>query len=148
MVLGSNPLRQHRFGQFRLPALPVSFGGDSKSRRSLLQVSMPGEVGPYNIPPVSTGHVYLVVDSCVSCRGLIVAVPLTISCQVRRAVPLRSDSIRLHIVRAIRADIDINHNSIIIFEQFSTPPCIWWSVRLYVAHLCNICHIFVLCYVL
>ena len=62
-------------------------------------------------------------------------------------MPLRSDSIRLHIVRAIRADIDINHNSIIIFEQFSTPPCIRWSVRLYVSHLCNICHIFLLCYV-
>ena len=62
-------------------------------------------------------------------------------------MPLRSDSIRLHIVRAIRADIDINHNyNIIIFEQFSTPPCIRWSVRLYVARLCNICHI--LCYVM
>ena len=34
---------------------------------------------------------------------------------VRRVVPPRSDSIHLHIVRAIRADIDINHNSIIIF---------------------------------
>ena len=67
--------------------------------------------------------------------------------KVRRAVPLRSDSIRLHIVRAIRADIDINHNSIIIFEQFSTPPCIRWSVRLYAAQLRNICHIFLLCYV-
>ena len=64
-------------------------------------------------------------------------------------MPLRSDSIRLHIVRAIRADIDINHNSIILFEQFSTPPCIRWSVRLYVAHLCNICHIFfvMLCFI-
>ena len=61
-------------------------------------------------------------------------------------MPLQSDSIRLHIVRAIRADIDINHNSIIIFEQFSTPPCIRWSVRLYVPHLCNICHMF--CYVM
>ena len=40
-----------------------------------------------------------------------------------------------------------NYNSIIIFEQFSTPPCIRWSVRLYVAHLCNICHISLLCYV-
>ena len=57
------------------------------------------------------------------------SVSLTISCQVRMAVPLQSDSIRLHIVRAIRADIDINHNYIIIFEQFSTPPCIRWSVR-------------------
>ena len=79
---------------------------------------------------------------CMRKTDLFRSVSLTMSCQVRGAVPLRSDSIRLHIVRAIRADMDINHNSIIIFEQFSTPPCIRWSVRLYVAHLCNICHIF------
>ena len=45
---GSNPAvatSLRNFGNSVYPALPVSFGGDTKSRRSLIYlVSMPGEV--------------------------------------------------------------------------------------------------------
>ena len=48
-VRGSNPTAENfslrNFGNSVYPALPVSFGGDTKSRRSLLSgVTMPGEV--------------------------------------------------------------------------------------------------------
>ena len=54
-VEGSSPTAENfslrNFGNSIYPALPVSFGGDSKSRRSLLSGSMPGEVkDPWHQP--------------------------------------------------------------------------------------------------
>ena len=48
-VMGSNPASAgatslRNFGNSAYPTLPVSFAGDTKSRQSLLSVSMPGEV--------------------------------------------------------------------------------------------------------
>ena len=47
VVLGSNPaggISLRNFGNSVYPALPVSFGADTKSRRPFYLVSMPGEV--------------------------------------------------------------------------------------------------------
>ena len=63
-VLGSNPAvatSLRNFGNSVYPALPVSFEGDTKNRRSLLSgVYVPGEV---NYP--NRLH-----WKCVTCRGL------------------------------------------------------------------------------
>ena len=63
-VEGSSPTAENfslrNFGNSIYPTLPVSFGGDSKSRRSLLSGSMPGEVKD---PHQSALEYVTVVDS-------------------------------------------------------------------------------------
>ena len=63
VVLGLNPAATtslRNFGNAVYPALPVYFGGDTKSCRSLLSGVMPGEVKD----PISLHW------KCVPCRGL------------------------------------------------------------------------------
>ena len=51
--VGSNPTSLQNFGNSIYPALPVSFGGDTKAVGPFYLVSMPGEVKD----PVCTGNV-------------------------------------------------------------------------------------------